>query len=323
MVILDRHCRPALKCKPIATADTLALLTMVQLAFFPGSLPDESIYSRISRYHILSGHRDCRTTYSQLFRSTPFAFGEVVPPRLSILVSRIPQAPPRLLGQILRHNTLLPLVMPFLALGDEDDAEYADLIALTRGVLKPMRQRGDGELRLCPECIRVDRDKFGCGYWHRSHQMPAVTACWRHGVVLINACPKCDIELSPRNVFLHSPWRRCVCGHDLMDAVAAEAIEGETNFARYVKVLLDEKVRKFTAQTLEEYYLRFLSEKSPPFSVKKTTQPMLLSILLERHRKSFSSLDAIAYSIGVLLYASGARKRRTRSLPMTNSNLPE
>ena len=108
-----------------------------------------------------------------------------------------------------------------------------------------------------------------------------------------------------------------------MDAVAAEAIEGETNFARYVKVLLDEKVRKFTAQTLEEYYLRFLSEKSPPFSVKKTTQPMLLSILLERHRKSFSSLDAIAYSIGVLLYASGARKRRTRSLPMTNSNLPE
>ena len=299
------------------------MATMVQLAFFPGSLPDESIYSRISRYHILSGHRDCRTTYSKLFRSTPFVLGEVAPPRLSVLVSRIPNAPPQLLGRILRHNTLLPLVMPFLALRDADEDEYAGLIALTRGILKPMRQRGDGELRICPECIRADRDRFGCGYWHRSHQMPAVTACWRHGAVLINSCPKCNFELSPRNLFLQQPWRSCVCGHDLMNTVARAAIEEETNFARYVKVLLDEKVRKFTAPTLEQYYLRFLTEKSPPFSVKKMTQPMLLSILLERHRKSFSSLDATAYSISVLLNASGTRWRRTRSLPKTNSNLPE
>lgn len=39
-------------------------------------------------------------------------------------------------------------------------------------------------LRDCPECIKSDNDIFGFAYWHREHQIRAVSRCWRHDVVL-------------------------------------------------------------------------------------------------------------------------------------------
>ena len=288
----------ALKCVPPMTADTPST-DMAQLAFFPSSLPDETIYSRISRYHVLAGHRNCLTTYSKLFRRRPFALGEVAPARLSVLVSRIPNAPRGFLGELLRKNTLLPLVMPFLASQGVDADEYANLLALARGFLTPKRQRGDGDMQICAECIRADQEKFGCGYWHRSHQLPAVTACWRHGTKLLCACPSCGNELSPRELLLRAPWRHCSCGNNVAHHTGEAACQAEIDFAHYAKAMLDDKVRKFPARELEKFYCEFLSERSSwrSFTKAHASQRMLLSLLLERHRESHSGLNPPKLSI--------------------------
>lgn len=284
---------------------------MVQLAFFPASLPDETIFSRISRYHVLSGHRNCLTTYSKLFRRRPFALGEVAPARLAVLVSRIPNAPAGFLGQLLRANTLLPLVMPFLTERGADAQEYAYLLSLARGFLTPKNQRGDADMRICPECIRVDQRRHGCGYWHRSHQLPGVTVCWRHGTHLLDSCPNCGGALSPREVLLSAPWSRCSCGYDLSLHLGDAAGAAEFDFACFAKGMLDEKILKFSASELEQFYREYLNEKSGRRSFRQdhASQRMLVSLLLERHRESYSGLDAVAYGIAVLVGASGLPKR--------------
>ncbi len=302
----------AVKCEPLNMEVSYSSPDM-QLAFFPGSLPDETIYSRISRYHVLAGHRNCLTTYSKLFRRRPFTLGEVAPARLSVLASRIPNAPPGFVGQILRHNTLLPLVMPFLATPGADQTEHEELLTLARGFLTPRRQRGDGDMHICVDCVRADQGKFGCGYWHRSHQLPAVTSCWRHGSILLSSCPYCETKLSPRNLILTAPWRKCACGHDFSLCFGQPALQSEVDFAIYARALLDDKVRKFSSSKLEQFYHEFLSESSQSYAIRKTTRRMLLSLLLERHRESFSGLDAVAYSIGVLIRASGIPPRKRYS----------
>jgi hypothetical protein len=293
------------------TANT-STTEMAQLAFFPNSLPDETIYSRISRYHVLAGHRSCITTYSTLFRRRPFTLGEVAPARLSVLVSRVPNAPRGFLGELLRHHTLLPLVMPFLGSKGCDAEEHAYLLTLARGFLTPRRQRGDGDMRICAECIRADQEKYGCGYWHRSHQLPAVTACWRHGTKLLCACPTCGNELSPRELLLRTPWSHCGCGYDVAHHPGEAACQAEIDFAQYAKGILDDKVRKFSARELEDFYREFLSEKSGlrTFTRAHSTQRMLLSLLLERHRERHSGLDAVTYGVSVLIGASGLPRRR-------------
>ena len=40
-------------------------------------------------------------------------------------------------------------------------------------------------LRGCPVCAREDFDRFGRPYWHRSHQLPSVSACAAHAVCLV------------------------------------------------------------------------------------------------------------------------------------------
>lgn len=41
--------------------------------------------------------------------------------------------------------------------------------------------------RVCPFCVRVDREQFGEPYWHRIHQVPGVLACPHHSVYLENS----------------------------------------------------------------------------------------------------------------------------------------
>ena len=71
--------------------------------------------------------------------------------------------------------------------------------------------------------------------------------------------------------------------------------------------MLDEKILKFSASELEQFYREYLNEKLSRRSFRQdhASRRMLVSLLLERHRESYSGLDAGAYGIAVLLGASG------------------
>ncbi|MBC3862694.1 hypothetical protein H8K32_11325 [Undibacterium jejuense] len=78
------------------------------LPFFPASLPDETIGSRISRYHILRGQPTAHTTYRQLFDQSPFSLTTLVQPHLDKLAARLPGSPKFNLKTIQKENELPP-----------------------------------------------------------------------------------------------------------------------------------------------------------------------------------------------------------------------
>jgi hypothetical protein len=51
------------------------------------SMPDETLHSRITRYHFLSGNRTEAETFRDLFGSDPFGVG-MLPKKIEVLAGR-------------------------------------------------------------------------------------------------------------------------------------------------------------------------------------------------------------------------------------------
>ena len=49
----------------------------------------------------------------------------------------------------------------------------------------------------CPDCIKEDLSFWGWNYWRRSHQIPGVTTCLKHGNQLLFTQKNCFISHSP------------------------------------------------------------------------------------------------------------------------------
>lgn len=82
------------------------------ILFFPSSLPDETLPSRIARYHILSGNRTENETFRDIFGTTPFSLN-IIPKRMDDLASRLPGDSDANMEELLASNTILPVYKPF------------------------------------------------------------------------------------------------------------------------------------------------------------------------------------------------------------------
>lgn len=64
----------------------------------------------------------------------------------------------------------------------------------------------------CLQCMREDKTLIGCGWWRRSHHLPGVSKCHRHGTKLVIGCNSCGNWMSSqRNLVL--PSTDCACGN--------------------------------------------------------------------------------------------------------------
>ncbi|WP_448174317.1 TniQ family protein [Rhizobacter fulvus] len=101
----------------------------------------------------------------------------------------------------IRRHTTLPYFLAFepRALAK---AVLCDLVSgkqrtVYRAYRPAMTLCGQPErLRFCPRCLRLDARRLGGGIWHRSHQLPALTHCPRHGTPLLDS----DVP------YTGSPW---------------------------------------------------------------------------------------------------------------------
>ena len=57
-----------------------------QLPFFPASLPDETLVSRVSRFHILSGNSTDQLTFRELFDRDTSAVDLIIPANCNGLI---------------------------------------------------------------------------------------------------------------------------------------------------------------------------------------------------------------------------------------------
>jgi hypothetical protein len=224
------------------------------LPFFPSALPDETISSRVSRYHIRRGQLTNNSTYTELFGRAPFSLTPLVQPYLDKLAFRLPGSPVANLRDLQNDSTLLPLFRRFFgthlakrqAIGNEITA-----------VELPRRLVGGSRLtHLCSECLVDDDKEHGCRYIHRSHQIPGVTVCWKHGTLLIERCPACRQPFSQPGQLILSAWIGCDCGHDLAHAKrdSTEPTETELAFAVFSKALIDAAPAHLTPKQLVQLY---------------------------------------------------------------------
>ncbi|MFK0380277.1 TniQ family protein [Pandoraea sp. NPDC090278] len=185
---------------------------VLELNLFPASLPDETMASRASRYHLIARHRTTRESFERLFGKPRAPLSDIVPPDLPALAQRLPGDGAANLEQLLRENTLYPLVQLF----DDGDTLGRQLRAADARRLVRRRTLGlPDKTKLCEQCVRDDLDTVGSPYVHRAHQVPGVAHCWRHRTVLLERCPSCGCPFERPRELLNVPWKPCVCGYRL------------------------------------------------------------------------------------------------------------
>lgn len=205
------------------------------ILFFPPSQPDETLNSRVSRYHVMAGNSTFGGTLDDLFGSPLTGLDQVVPCGIDALATRLPGDPHAHLLNILSENTLLPLFQPFIGHADGSGSQQGILSRLPRRVVGK-----HGEAYLCIQCVREDEKTFGMGYWHRAHHAPGVTACWEHRTQLLSCCPVCRLPFQRRYKLLDATWNVCPqCDSNLFEAPAGERCSDNAYlFATFVHELI-------------------------------------------------------------------------------------
>jgi TniQ len=211
-----------------------------KLPFFPASFPDETLLSRVSRYHLLTGERKDDITFHTLFGQlgATVDFTELAPPSLTVLASLLPGDPMVQLGNILQENTLVPFVVPVIASSIEESigSEF-------------------GDSKACIRCLDEDEVLVGVQYLHRSHQLPAVTACWKHGIKLIDACPDCEQPFRRPGKFLSVPITRCGCGWCVSDEKnTIDTSKAEHEFAIHAHRVLESRIGQTSLAVLVRFF---------------------------------------------------------------------
>ncbi|MBI1891290.1 MAG: TniQ family protein [Burkholderiales bacterium] len=76
-------------------------------------------------------------------------------------------------------------------------------------------ERKARQLRYCCECLAENHSELGEPYWHRSHQLPNVFYCPKHGKRLYVSCPACNEDIvQVTSSLVALPRLICSCGFD-------------------------------------------------------------------------------------------------------------
>ncbi len=209
--------------------------------------PDETIYSLVSRFHILSGNPRPYVTEMELLGDRPRSGrGGLYGFRLLAAAQAFPADDPLSSVEYLaNHHSALPYFTFFFT--DRALKKLAEVIRdrAHRRVLPHLGLQNspaaisDQSMVYCPDCVSEDLKSLGYAFWHISHQLPFVVVCFRHRTRLVSGCGECgptvsaayDLRLPSLECIQkgHPPtYRSCSLDDDLAHWVArtnAETLE--------------------------------------------------------------------------------------------------
>jgi transposase len=226
----------------------------------PPSLPDETLFSRIARFHILTGGGPPKDTVARLFGNGFSITASGLPNRLSALCSHFEEAETPL--AVVFENTAYSYYRPFLS---EKRAELllADMLDLDARGLKTRlgiiasRVGASNPLRLCRECVIADVEGAGVAYWHRVHQAPGVLVCPTHKEPLDDCSRAAQFSR-------HALWLpRDVPLALIQPAAAFSAPQRNAllNISTATAALIDASLLPLSAYELQMFYLRQAGER--------------------------------------------------------------
>lgn len=158
---------------------------------FPTPYPDEWWWSVLCRYFVRSGYLNDIKVIREMFPSPsrvhPRSLGRLFPS--DSVYKAWKQLPEGVfsLESILLNHTLVPYYLRFHPTGKKRSMLQTLLqgqnVAL-RGITLTTPEGKQG-LKWCPVCRREDDSAYGEPYWHRTHQIPLMSLCPKHGCRLI------------------------------------------------------------------------------------------------------------------------------------------
>jgi hypothetical protein len=163
--------------------------TTRRLAFFPAGLPDETLHSRISRYHRLSGNLQERQSLDEIFGTHLLVATANLPSHLSALLAALPEHAQLSMEELIDGATVFPYFRPFLRSGQATQCFQTmasqNACGMKIGIgLVASRIGARNAFRYCPQCRDEDEQLHGSAYWHRAHNLPGVLVCHRHKIAL-------------------------------------------------------------------------------------------------------------------------------------------
>lgn len=152
-------------------------------------LPGETLFSLLSRQHLLSGEVIAARTSERFFGSSRAGSHHDFPNRLAAFVERTNGQLGGLPG-IALNRTLLAFYRAFIPSQECTHAiecmrtNSVAHLKLRLGVLTS-RFRAHHPLKACPACMKEDSESTGWAYWHLEHQYPGVWVCTKHQDLLL------------------------------------------------------------------------------------------------------------------------------------------
>ena len=149
----------------------------------PTALPDESLFSRISRYMAI-----CEYTQEQALKQLLGDGKASIHPYLTSNLDIVGQFSHESPQKLLLNQTLRPLFSYYLPqyriVIDDVLANSNELIRASQ--LSTFRDKEHLSVKHCPLCAKDDLYDFGIAYWHLIHQVPGVEACYKHKIWLVH-----------------------------------------------------------------------------------------------------------------------------------------
>lgn len=164
-----------------------------KLSIFPTPYPDETLYSVICRYDVLTGRDSFRGTSEELFGRRTNLTSEI-PQCIGSLVKCLPARAGLSAEYFIQNTTMFPYFKPFIS--KERDSVFREYMTAEVGSgegkyfslgIGKLRYPKNTHLKFCEECWQEDVKKYGEPYWHRVHQIPGVLVCPIHKRVLMNS----------------------------------------------------------------------------------------------------------------------------------------
>jgi len=151
--------------------------------WLPSCLPDELLISRMIRFVTLYGWTGLHQIYHILGSGR-----KSIHPTMTSGLNSLAFSPQDSAQKLLFQQTLAPVYMYFLS-GHSTAIQKAMLSGNSSGALRACQfpVSGSGSsivLKSCPLCAARDICQYGVAYWHRIHQIPGVSVCPDHAVIL-------------------------------------------------------------------------------------------------------------------------------------------
>jgi hypothetical protein len=148
-------------------------------------LPDETLQSYITRYHLVSGDRSFQNTCKHVFDMPRIQLNPILPLHLNAISSVAFISPEDLLDK----HTGFPLIRMFLPPNISQSLRQICPLGdfrkvWTYSIFTSTKASKPSYWKLCPLCFQDDKKRFGIAYWHLNHQFEGVNCCYIHGCYL-------------------------------------------------------------------------------------------------------------------------------------------